>query len=171
MTQEKEVPTLRGEKLYIPFVGAIIERMDEGKKQVLIQIREKKSDKAYSGSIEIPGGKLQAFEDVYSTIRREVKEECGLDVLFIENEKSRIDCPNKGDASTLFEPFCVTQMQNGPFIGVIFLCRATGEPAAATDESREARWIDIEELKDIVASTPEKIYTAFLAPLKKYLKL
>lgn len=168
---EKELPTLRGEKLYIPFVGAIIERIsDDGKKQILVQIREKKSDAIYSGSLEIPGGKLQAFEDIYATVRREVKEECGLDITFIEGEENRFDCVNKGDTSTVVEPFCVTQMQDGPFIGMIFLCRASGEPIAS-NESREAHWIDIDELKQIIKKTPERIYTAFLAPLQKYLSV
>lgn len=172
MSMEKEVPTLRGEKLYIPFIGAIIERLTkEGEKQVLVQIREKKSDIIYSGSLEIPGGKMQAFEDIYETVRREVKEECGLDVTFIDSEEKRIDYQNRGDTSSLIEPFCVTQMQNGPHIGMIFLCRAIGEPILVTDETKDARWIDAEELRQIVSETPDRIYTVMLAPLKKYLGL
>lgn len=166
----QELPTLKGEKLYIPFVGAIIERrMDSGKKQILIQIRAKESDRLYSGSIEIPGGKLRAFEDIYETLRREVKEESGLDVTFIKGEEKRIDYPNQGDVSTYIQPFCVTQMKNGPFIGIIFLCEAVGQPALSTEESRDARWIDTDDLQQIVNLHPERIYTPFLAPLKKYL--
>jgi len=172
MGTEKELPTLRGEQLYIPFVGAIIEReTGDGKTQVLIQVREKESDKIYSGSIEIPGGKLSAFEDIYETVRREVKEESGLTVTFIGGEDKRIDCPNKGDISTLIQPFCVTQMKNGPFIGIIFLCKAVGEPILVTAETKDAKWIDIEELKKIINESPERVYTAFLAPLRKYLDI
>lgn len=172
MNTKKELPTLRGEELYIPFVGAIIERTDqEGKKQILIQTRQKQSDLIYSGCIEIPGGKLQAYEDVYQTIRREVKEESGLDIVFIQNEDRRIDYQNKNDTSTLIEPFCVTQMRNGPFIGLIFLCQATGTPAKITDETTDVKWINVEELREIIRKQPEKIYTAFLGPLKKYIGL
>lgn len=171
MHRKKELPILRGEELYIPFVGAIIERINrEGKKEILIQIRQKASDE-YHNSIEIPGGKLKAFEDIYEAVRREVKEESGLEISFIHGENKRIDYPNREDISTLVEPFCITQMKNGPFIGVIFLCRAIGEPLTNTDETKEAKWIDCEELMNIVNSSPEKIYTAFLAPLKKYLNI
>jgi 8-oxo-dGTP diphosphatase len=166
----KELPTLRGEKLYIPFVGAIIERTIKGKKQVLVQTRSKTSDPLYNGSIEIPGGKLAAFEDIYETVRREVKEESGLEVTFIAGEAKRTDYQNRGDTSTLVEHFCVTQMQQGPFIGIIFLCQAVGEPASITEESKEAQWIDVEELHKMVSEFPERIYTAFLGPLKKYLQ-
>ncbi len=163
-----KLPSLRGEFLYIPFVGAIIERNFEGKKQVLIQIREKDTDPIYSGSLEIPGGKFRAFEDVYTTLRREVREECGLEITFVEGEDRRKDYSNRDDTSSQIDPYCVTQMAKGPFIGMIFKCQATGEPVQKTNETKEARWIDFTELKDLVDSHPEKIYTAFLAPLKKF---
>jgi 8-oxo-dGTP pyrophosphatase MutT (NUDIX family) len=172
VTQEKELPTLRGESLYVPFVGAIIERKPEsGQKQVLIQTRIKSSDVTHSGTFEIPGGKMRAFEDIFDTVRREVKEETGLDVTEIIGEGKRIDCSNKGDVSTLIEPFCVTQMQTGPFIGIIFLCSAVGKLAATTDETCEIRWVDVAELKRLVDQSPERFYTPFLGPLKKYLAL
>ena len=171
MGQPKELPTLRGEELYIPFVGAIIEREVDGGKEVLIQIREKDTDTLYSGSIEIPGGKLRAFEDIYTTVRREAKEESGMEITFVSGEDKRQDYKNKGDTSSLIEPFCVTQMSNGPFIGLIFLCRAKGEPLQKTDETKEARWMKIEELREIITRQPDRVYTAFLAPLKKYVGL
>lgn len=55
------VPILRGEELYVPFVGAVIERIHLGKKQILLLIRAKSSDKKYSECYEIPGGKLRAY--------------------------------------------------------------------------------------------------------------
>jgi len=67
------------------------------------------------------------------------------------------------------DPFCVTQMSNGPFIGLIFLCKGEGEPVQETNETRLARWMDFDELKHLVNEEPEKIYTAFLGPLKKYI--
>ncbi len=167
----KELPTLKGEKLYIPFVGAIIERKTGSRTEILIQVRAKSEDHFYSGAFEIPGGKMRAFEDVYDTVRREVKEECGLDVTLIQGEKEKLDCSNRGDVSTWLTPFCVTQMKSGPFIGLIFLCEAKGEPLLATEESKDAKWIEVDELRRIVQGDPEKIYTPFLAPLKKYLNL
>lgn len=177
MTQKKsstktQVPTLNGEELYIPFVGAIIEQVAaDGKKQILIQVRDKVADDIYFGCIEVPGGKLKAYEDLYDAVRREVHEECGLRIHSIVGEKSRKDCFNKRDTSSIIEPFCITQMQNGPFLGVIFLCRASGEPIAAPGETRDVEWIDVEVLSHIVKHSPERIYTPFYAPLMKYLQI
>jgi len=167
--QKKSVPVLNGEELYVPFVGAIIENENADQKQILIQVRQKASDKVYDGSYEIPGGKFSAFEDIYESLRREVKEESGLTLSFITGEKERIDCPNRGHTSTLIDPFCVTQTKEGPFIGIIFLCKAAGTPLQLTNETKEARWIEVTELKKIIGETPELFYTPFLAPLKKYL--
>ena len=164
-----QLPQIRGELLYIPFVGAIIERDNNGTKQVLVQIRQKESDTQYSGSIEIPGGKFRAFEDIYETVRREAKEESGLDITIINGEDKREDFTNRDDVSSIIQPFCVTQMSNGPFIGLIFLCKAEGEPVQETNETKEAKWIDFAELKQLVEQEPQRIYTAFLAPLKRYI--
>ncbi len=165
-----KLPSLRGEPLYIPFVGALIEREHEGKKQILIQIRDKPSDPTYSESFEIPGGKFRAFEDIYETLRREVKEECGLDITFVEDEDKREDHVNRGDTSSLIKPYCLTQMQKGPFLGVIFRCKAKGEPLKKTNETKEASWMDVEKLRDLIKNQPEKIYTAFLSVLKKFVE-
>lgn len=170
MKSSKPLPTLRGEPLYIPFVGAIIERTRNGKKQIVVQIRDKESDSVYSGAIEIPGGKFRAFEDIFATLRREVKEECGLEITFIDKEDKRIDYPNRQDISSEIIPFCVTQMRHGPFIGMIFLCTAKGKLVQKTNETKKARWINVDELRTIINEHPERIYTAFLAPLKKYLQ-
>ena len=168
MSNQKGIPTLRGESLYIPFVGAIIEREINDNKHILVQTRQKRTDTEYSGTIEIPGGKMRAFEDVYDTVRREVKEESGLEITFINGENDRKDYANRGDISSLIQPFCITQMSQGPFIGLIFLCRAEGDPVQETNETKEVRWMNLDELKQIVNEQPERVYTAFLAPLKKY---
>lgn len=168
--KDSPVPSLRGELLYIPFVGAIIERKRNKLIEILVQIRQKDTDLRYSGSVEIPGGKFRAFEDVYETIRREIKEETGLDVTLVIDETLRHDYQNKGDRSTLITPYCVTQMENGPFIGLIFRCQVRGKMLQKTNETKNIQWMPINQLAQIVTFHPEQIYTAFLAPLIKYLQ-
>jgi 8-oxo-dGTP pyrophosphatase MutT (NUDIX family) len=169
MKNPLRVPRLLGEPLYIPFVGAIIERENKGKKQIVVQTRKKKTDNKYSDTLEIPGGKLRAFEDVYETLRREVKEECGLTITLVKGENERISHKNRDDSSDLIKPFCVTQMKNGPFVGLIFICEAAGTLVAQKNETREPSWINVDDLRKTVEKSPEKIYTAFLTPLKEYL--
>ena len=62
-------------------------------------------------------------------------------------------------------------MANGPFIGIIFLCKAEGKLLSKTNETKDSQWIGYGDLKEIVDKNPERIYTAFLAPLKKYFNL
>ena len=91
-----------------------------------------------------------------------------MEITLVEGEEDREDFDNRGDQSSLIKPYCVTQMQQGPFIGLIFLCKAEGEPLQKTDETKEARWMKISQVKNLVENEPERIYTAFLAPLKKF---
>jgi len=168
---KSRVPTLGGEELYIPFVGAIIERTVGGKTQIVVQTRKKAHESKYNDVIEIPGGKFRAFENIYDTLKREVKEETGLNLTNIKDRDKTITHTNRQDHSEIVYPYCVTQMKEGPFIGMIFLCEAEGNLAIKTNESKDIRWADISEVKDIVKKTPESIYTAFLAPLKLYLNI
>ena len=57
-------------------VGAIIERMIERKRFVLIQNRVRKGKQ--SGLIEVPCGKVKATEDAVTLIKQRVVEETGL---------------------------------------------------------------------------------------------
>jgi len=163
------LPKVLGESLYIPFVGAIIEKKYNGERYILVQTRQKITDPAYSGTLEIPGGKFRAFEDIFETLEREVGEETGLEITKIKGKEKTCVYKNRNDESNLIEPFCVTQMKNGPFIGIIFICEAKGNLAKKTNETKDIRWTKVSDLKNLVKTNPEKIYTAFLAPLKKYL--
>jgi len=163
------VPILRGEELYIPFVGGIIERTVDGNKQIVVQTRKKTHEDKYNDVIEIPGGKYRAFEDIFETLKREIKEETGLDLTAIKDKEKTVGYENRKDHSEIVFPFCVTQMKEGPFIGIVFLCEASGTLATKTNEATDIKWINVSELKKIVNNTPEKIYTASLGPLKQYL--
>lgn len=168
-TNKKRLPYLFGEPLTIPFVGAIIERRISGRVHILIQTRHKPDkDPKYTGTLEIPGGKLRAGESVFETLKREIEEEAGLELQKIYNDEI-LAYPNRDDSSEIFFPFCVTQMTQGPFAGFIFVCEAEGEPKNSTDEAKNIQWIDKEELRQIVKEHPEQIYTAFLGPLNYYL--
>lgn len=63
----------------------------------------------------------------------------------------------------------MAQMSNGPFIGLIFLCKGEGEPVQETNETKQAKWMDLAELRFLIDNEPERIYTAFPGALKKYI--
>jgi 8-oxo-dGTP pyrophosphatase MutT (NUDIX family) len=153
-------------------VSAIIERLRDGEWEVLLQTRWKpEEDAKYSGLLEIPGGRMEYGENVYTTLKREVKEECSLD---IETVKSRRDIKTQGKYGTVsvaFVPFCGEQYLGSNYIGFVFVCTAKGKLAKkGIYDAKEPRWIKLTELKRILLHEPEKIYPFHLSALKYYVE-
>jgi len=94
----------------IPVVSAIVERINNGEKEILIQTRRKpERDPKYSGTIEIPAGWIDRYENIYDALKREVFEETGLIVKKIKPEiKTKEYSPND-DLNFAFIPFCCQQ--------------------------------------------------------------
>ena len=69
-----------GENLAIPAAAAIIEKEVGGKRYILLQTRHKPEvSPAYTGLFEIPAGCIRTYEDIFETLKREIKEEVGLE--------------------------------------------------------------------------------------------
>jgi len=139
----------------------------------LIQIRWKpEHDPIYSGTLEIPAGWIEQYENVYDALKREVQEETGLKIFKIKPDvKSKVYGP-KQDGSFAFVPFCCQQQIKGgkPWIGFVFICEVEdAEPIPQVEEVKDIRWISKAELKEILQKTPEKIFTLQLGVLDYYL--
>lgn len=153
-------------------VSAIIERFHDGEWEVLLQTRWKpEEDAKYSGLLEIPGGRMEYGEDVYATLKREVKEECGLN---IESIKPEVDIKAEGKYGTVcvaFVPFCGEQFFGSNYIGFVFVCTAKGElTQKGIYDAKEPRWVKLSELKKLLSQESEKIYPYHLSALKYYLQ-
>ncbi len=148
------------EKFQIPGVAAIIERNIGGKKHILIQERVTPNRPEESGLLEISAGKIRQFENLFDTLRREVKEETGLTVTSITEEANsqQLNMPNYQVVSC--EPYCIGQNISGnyPILVITFLCKATGTLLKQSDETKNIRWIAIKQLAEIISDTPEKLY-------------
>lgn len=156
----------------IPIVSAIIEREHEGDTEILVQTRWKpEEDPKYSGTLEIPAGWIDKYETVYDALKREVKEETGLEVLEIRPDTKTETHSPREDGSLAFQPFCCQQQTKGgkPWIGFVFLCKVEDkEPNAQEEECKNVRWIKKSKLKRIFEETPEKIFTLQLGVLDFY---
>lgn len=160
-------------KTNIPVVSAIIERNHNGKTEVLVQTRWKpERDPVYSGTLEIPAGWIDEYENVYDALKREILEETGLVVTKIKPDvKTSEHKTEKDDSSFAFVPFCCQQQLKGgkPWIGFVFLCKVEdSEPKAQVDEVKDVRWIEKDELRKIFTETPEEIFTLQLGVLDYY---
>lgn len=156
-----------------PVISAIIEREVDNEIEVLIQTRWKPDkDPVYSGTIEIPAGHLDEYENVYETVKREVFEETGLKIKeFFPNIHTKIYSP-KDDGAFAFLPFCCQQQVKGgkPWVGFVFICKVEdGEPVAQQEETKDIRWVKRDELKKIFDETPEQIFTLQLGVIDYYL--
>jgi 8-oxo-dGTP diphosphatase len=82
--------------------------------------------------VEAPGGILELGETIHDGVRREVREETGLDV----------------------EPVALTGVyKNMPrgIIALVFRCKITGGSLATSDETAAFRWATKHEISDLAA--------------------
>lgn len=154
-------------------ISAIIERERDGDLEILVQTRWKpERDPVYSGTLEIPAGGINRYENVYDALKREVLEETGLRVLKIKPDiRTEIFSPRE-DGAFAFVPFCCQQQTKGGAsrVGFVFICEVESEaPVANKDETRDIRWMKIASLKRLIEETPEQIFTFQLPVLSYYL--
>ncbi len=156
-----------------PCVGAIIERIIDGEKHILLQTRWKADGGDTNGKIELPAGKIREYENVFDALRREVYEETGLTVRVIEGESSAITNTLNGVTTISFQPFCITQNLSGAYSIILntFICEADGDPCDCTEETQNICWKKLSDIRRIVQETPDQIFFMHLNALKKYLQL
>lgn len=156
----------------IPCVGAIIEKMSDGERYILVQTRQKAGGGETNGLLELPAGKIREYENIFSALRREVFEETGLRITKIHGEGSAVSTKTNGHTTVSFEPFCTTQNLSGAYSIILhtFLCEAEGELLQSTDETQHIHWIKTSELQAMLTDNPQQFFIMHINPLKQYLK-
>jgi len=171
--RDELIKTIHSLNLNFSIVSAIIERERNGKVEVLIQMRWKpETDPVYSGTLEIPAGGMNQYENVYDAVKREVFEETGLKVISFKPDIQTKKYSPKDDDCFAFVPFCCQQQLKGglPRVGFVFLCEVEdGDLKPAKREVKSIEWVDKTKLRRIVEETPEKIFTLQLGVLDYYL--
>ena len=116
------------EKFTVPCVAAIIEKITNNEKYILIQTRQKEDGAETNGMLELPDGKIREYENIFEALRREVKEETGLSITKILGEDNQISNFIKGNEVISYTPYCITQNLSGVYSIILntFLCEANG---------------------------------------------
>lgn len=85
-----------------------------------------------NGHWEAPGGILERDEDIHTGLRREIREETGLDV----------------DPITLTG---VYKNMTRNIIALVFRCKIIGGTLTQTDEARSYRWVTADEVRALAS--------------------
>lgn len=133
---------------------AIIERITPSGIEVVVQLRTKIGEEHY----EFPGGRVELFESLFSTLKRAVKEETGLEITEATGQDNCFSKTGKSFTTECFKPYLVYQTTSGPIdsMGVYFKCKAKGDLLTG-DDSRDIKWITINELKNLVSTNFSEI--------------
>ncbi|MCL6661638.1 NUDIX hydrolase [Paenibacillus amylolyticus] len=135
-------------------VRAMIERVVNGELQLYLQIRDKPNQpKAW----ELPGGQLEEYESMIDGLKREVREETGLELTRIAGKDTYLQVRTNTGLLEGIQPFAVYQTLEGPIdsMGVYFRCEAKGTALQSGDQARDGRWIPVKELKQMAEQDSE----------------
>ncbi len=122
--------------------------------------------------IEIPAGKIREYENVYNCLRREIKEETGLDVTEIAGEAESTIYEANGYRVLNYTPFSCSQNIKGyyPIMVHVFICKAEGTLLKTTNETQNLKWISLSELGEKLKNRENQFYPMHIATLRKYLR-
>lgn len=159
------------ETFAIPGIGGILEQVIDGVRYILLQERCKAGASYENGLLEIPAGKVRAFEDVFTCLRREVYEETGLEVVAISGEEESTICDYDQYRVRNYTPFSSAQNLKGeyPIMVQIFICTVRGRLALQTNETRNMHWVSLSELRQKLAAEEERFYPMHITTLKRYI--
>ena len=100
----------------------------------LLLIRRVSSEKHYPGIWEVPGGRISDDEDLKGGLKREIKEEVGLDVEVI----APLSCHH-------------FVRQDGQEIHMVtFLCKYKGGEVKLGKEHEAYKWVEIERASELI---------------------
>lgn len=150
---------------------AIIERRVNNELEIVVQDRVKPGSPR---QIELPGGRIEMYESLTAALRREVKEETGLDITEIEGEETRIDTSECGSDFVVecVKPFAAYQTIKGSFdsVGFYFRCKAVGELLTNGDDTANVRWVSVDHLAKLMNQDPLLFSDVDRAGITYYLK-
>jgi ADP-ribose pyrophosphatase YjhB (NUDIX family) len=151
-------------------VRAMIERTTEQGLEIVLQVRHK----LHEGGTwwELPGGRVELFEPLADALRREVREETGLELVDIAGMADKIEDHTGNVHVECLQSFAVCQTIRGPVdsLGLYFRCTARGELLVTGDDTENIQWVPIDHVRRRLQEQPEVFSWFDRAGLIFYLK-
>ncbi len=120
---------------YCPIVGTLAYILSPDKRQVLLVHRNARDDDTHLGKYNGLGGKLESNEDIISGIKREIKEEAGIEVESI-SLRGTINWTGFGK-------------NNEDWLGFIFLVDSFSGTPTKNNEEGDLEWVDINKMNEL----------------------
>ena len=111
----------------ITVVTGIIQNKDK-----FLIVKRKEKESIHGGLWVFPGGKVEENEDIFTALKREIKEEVGLD---ISNERKQIS------------EYEYERPDGEITVGVCFLVKTSNDKITLSDELEDFAWVNKEEFK------------------------
>ena len=134
-------------------VRGLLVRRCEGEIQLIVQLRKRAGEPEV---YELPGGRINEYEKIIDSLKREVMEETGLKVVAIQNEEDYIivnDNESKSEFSVeCMKPFAAYQTIKGPIdsFGIYFICEVEGTLLDEGDATEDIHWANMEEIHKMI---------------------
>lgn len=119
----------------IRVVAAVVSRGED------LLVCQRPREKRYGGLWEFPGGKCEPGESISTAVRRELREELGVNVIDVGNEEFAIRDPNSA------------------YLIVFAPVQIVGEPRC--HEHAELRWARLEDLSLLPLAPSDRRYVEF----------
>lgn len=99
-------------------------------------------DGANEGKWNAPGGRVEPGQHFMESLKRELHEECGLDVVI-------------GDPIFVGEWHPVVRGEAWQIIGAYFMCEALTDVVTLSEDHDDYKWITLDEMKDYTILKPD----------------